>query len=93
MKEQLSNLKKDLKEASDEADRLKKTLGKNTRQVTNEIESILSKNYIERPYYHGGKYNGKSMVCLMDYSHSSNIMEQIAAHLLSIPYLDDSQKK
>jgi len=69
MKKQLSNLKKDLKEASDEADCLKKTLGKNTRQVTNEIESILSKNYIERPYYHGGKYNGKAMVCLMDYSH------------------------
>jgi SMC interacting uncharacterized protein involved in chromosome segregation len=93
IKEQLSNLKKDLKEASDETYRLKKTLGKSTRQVTNEIESILSKNCIKRPYYHGGKYNGKTMVHLMDYSHSRNIMDQIAAHLLSIPDLDDSQKE
>ncbi len=93
MKKQLSNLKKDLKEASDETYRLKKTLGKSTRQVTNEIESILSKNYIERPYYHGGKYNGKAMVRLMDYSHSCKIMDQILEHLLtSIPDLDASRR-
>ncbi len=50
MKDQVGNLKRSLKEANDEADRLKKSLGKTTRQITNEIESILSKNYIERPY-------------------------------------------
>jgi hypothetical protein len=93
MKDQVGNLKRSLKEATDEADCLKKSLGKTTRQITNEIESILSKNYIERPYYHGGKYNGKAMVRLMDYSHSCKIMDQILEHLLtSIPDLDASRR-
>jgi cell division septum initiation protein DivIVA len=94
MKDQVANLKRGLKEATDEADCLKKSLGRTTRQITNEIESIFSKNYIERPYYHGGKYNGKAMVHLMDYSHSSKIMDQIAEHLLtSIPDLDASHRE
>jgi hypothetical protein len=58
-----------------------------------DVESILSKNHIERPYYHGGKYNGKgkAMARFMDYSHSSAIMDGIARHLLALPDLDAGQ--
>jgi hypothetical protein len=52
------------------------------------VESILSKNHIEKPYYHGGKYNGKAMVHMMDYKHSSKVMDEIAAFILSIPQVD-----
>ena len=92
LKEQHGNLKKVLKEATDEEQNLIKTLGKN-RAVMRDVESILSKNHIERPYYHGGKYNGKAMVRFMDYSHSSAIMDGIARHLLALPDLDAGQQE
>jgi hypothetical protein len=56
--------------------------------VVSKIESILSNNHIEKPYLHGGKYNGKAMVCLMDYKHSSKVMDEISIYLLSIPQVD-----
>jgi hypothetical protein len=56
--------------------------------VVAKIESILAKNHIEKPYYHRGKYNGKAMVRLMDYKHSSNVMDEIASFILSIPLVD-----
>ena len=92
-KRKYDDLKKDFKEAKDEEEKFKRELGKTTRQVTSQIESILSKNYIERPYYHGGKYNGKAMVRFMDYSRSSKIMDEISTYLLSIPELDRIQKE
>jgi len=93
MKELVGNLKKALKTATDEEEKLLKTLGKKSNEVMRSIESILSKNHIERPYYHGGKYNGKAMVRLMDYSQSSKIMDEIATYLLSVPNLDVSQRE
>lgn len=87
MKEKYVNVKKEFKEWKDEEEKFKRQLQKNTGQVMNEVESILSKNYIERPYYHSGKHNGKAMVCLMDYSHSSKITDEISMYLLSIPEL------
>ena len=58
------------------------------RNVVPKVESILSKNHIENPYYHGGKYNGKAMVRLMDYKLSSKVLDEIAAFILSIPQVD-----
>ena len=52
------------------------------------IESILLKYHIEKPYYHGGKYNGKAMVHLMDYKHSSKVMDEPRAFILAIPQVD-----
>jgi hypothetical protein len=80
--------KKQVKAAKDEEENYKKRLGKAQQNVVAKIESILAKNHIEKPYYHGGKYNGKAMVRLMDYKHSSNVMDEIAAFILSIPLVD-----
>jgi len=55
-----------MKKAKDEEEKYKKNLGKVQHAVVSKVESILSRNHIEKPYYHGGKYNGKAMVRLMD---------------------------
>jgi hypothetical protein len=81
-------LTKALKEANDDEENYKKQLGKVQQNVVSEIESILSKNHIEKPYYHGGKYNGKAMVRLMDYKHASKVLDNICSYLLSIPQVD-----
>jgi hypothetical protein len=94
MKRKYDDLKKDFKEAKDEEEKFKRELGKTTRQVTSQIASILRKSYIEsRPYCHGGNYNGKAMVRLMDCSRSCKIMDEISTYLLSIPELDRIQKE
>jgi len=77
-----------MKKAKDEEEKYKKNLGKVQHAVVSKVESILSRNHIEKPYYHGGKYNGKVMVRLMDYKHSSRVMDEIAAFILSIPQND-----
>jgi len=82
------NAKKEVKSAKDEEEKYQKSLGKVQRNVVPKVESILSKNHIEKPYYHGGKYNGKAMVHMMDYKHSSKVMDEIAAFILSIPQVD-----
>jgi hypothetical protein len=56
--------------------------------VVHKVESFLSKHHIEKPYYRGGKYNGKAMVHLMDYKDSSNVLDEIRAFILSIPQVD-----
>ena len=82
------NAKNEMKKAKDEEEKYKKNLGKVQHAVVSKVESILSRNHIEKPYYHGGKYNGKAMVRLMDYKHSSRVMDEIAAFILSIPQVD-----
>jgi hypothetical protein len=37
------------------------------REVTSKVLNILAKHHIKKPFYHGGKYNGKAMVKLMEY--------------------------
>ena len=66
--------KKQVKAAKDEEENYKKRLGKAQQNVVAKIESILAKNHIEKPYYHGGN--------------SSNVMDEIAAFILSIPLVD-----
>ena len=77
------NAKKEVKSAKDEEEKYKKTIGKVQLNVAPKIESILSKYHIEKSYYHGGKYNGKAMVRLMDYKHSSIVIMKLG--LLSSP--------
>jgi hypothetical protein len=48
--------------------------------------------YLEAILY-GRKYNGKALVCLMDYSCSNKIMDEISTHLFSIPELYRIQKE
>jgi hypothetical protein len=48
--------------------------------------------YLEAILY-SRKYNGKAMVCLMDYSCSNKIMDEISTCLFSIPELDRIQKE
>jgi hypothetical protein len=74
-----------IKDAKDNEAKYKKQLGKTVREVTSKVLNILSKHYIEKPFYHGGKYNGKAMVKLMDYSNSEKMFDSIQTYLLSLP--------
>jgi hypothetical protein len=56
------NAKNEMKKANDEEEKYKKNLGKVQHAVVSKVESILSQNHIEKPYYHGGKYNGNRLI-------------------------------
>jgi len=56
------------------------------RETIGKIEGILQKYYITKPYYHGGKYNGKGMCTFM--TESQEIMVDIQGMLLAIPQED-----
>jgi len=88
LKKGYDDAKQALKAAKDEEEKYKKTLGKVQLNVVPKIESILSKYHIEKTYYHGGKYNGKAMVHLMEYKHTSKVMDELRAFILAIPQVD-----
>ena len=62
---------------------LRERLGRQFRPVIHSIEQVLKANRIEKPYYHGGKYNGETINCLM--TNSDKIMEEIAQVVLELP--------
>lgn len=63
---------------------LKETLGKRSgREVLRQVEKVFTSHCIEKPYYHGGKYNGKAMNKFM--TASQDIMDDISAMLLELP--------
>ncbi len=48
---------------------VEKNLGKLDRPIWEKIEEeCFTKQGIERPYYHGGKYNGKASITLLTYA-------------------------
>lgn len=75
-----------LKEAKEREAELKKQMGKPLREVTRKIEQVLKSNRIDKPYYHGGKYNGKAMNRFM--TQSSNIMSSISDVIIDVPEAD-----
>jgi len=61
----------------------KQNSGRTFREVIGKVEDIFKKYYITKPYYHGGKYNGKAMCTFM--TSSQEIMADIQAMILSTP--------
>jgi hypothetical protein len=64
----------------------KQELGKNDRAVLQSEERVLRAHSIEKPYYHGGLYNGKAMNQLM--TCSQTLMHDIQNVLLDAPVHD-----
>jgi hypothetical protein len=62
---------------------VKKASGNPDREVIKKVEDIFLKYYITKPYYHGGKYNGKAMCTFM--TSSQEIMADIQAMIQEIP--------
>jgi hypothetical protein len=63
----LEGLKKLLRTMSDKKRDVEKNLGKVARPIWEQIEEdCFVKFGIERPYYHGGKYNGKATIKLLN---------------------------
>ncbi len=51
---------------------VEKNLGKLDRPIWEQIEEeCFTKQGIERPYYHGGKYNGKASIKLLSYAQNA----------------------
>lgn len=58
--------------------------GKNTqREVLHLVERVFTRHCISKPYYHGGKYNGKAMNKFM--TASQKIMDDMSTMLLQLP--------
>jgi hypothetical protein len=72
-----------LKKAKDREAALGKDLGKTgSGMVVRTVEKIFERHCIEKPYYHGGKYNGKAMVNYL--TNSGKIFDAIQEALLAI---------
>jgi hypothetical protein len=72
-----------LKEMKEREETAKQNSGNPYKEVIGKAEDVLKKFNISKPYYHGGKYNGKGMCTFM--SKSSNIMADIRDMILGIP--------
>jgi chaperonin cofactor prefoldin len=82
LQDQANNVRIILKQAKAAESELRERIGKPFRPVIHSIERVLKKHKIEKPYYHGGKYNGKAMNRLM--TNSDEIMEDIARVILEL---------
>jgi len=47
------------------------------------VERVFTRHCISKPYYHGGKYNGKAMNKFM--TASQKIMDDMSTMLLQLP--------
>jgi hypothetical protein len=92
---EISNKRASIKNAKTKEVEVKKVLGKQSTSETliRKLEKVFEHHCISKPYYHGGKYNGKSMVNFM--SNSGRIMDDIKEALLQIDqgsrYCDDEE--
>ncbi len=66
----------------------KTRLGKKISPVLKIVEKVFQKFSILKPYYHGGKYNGKAMVTFM--TCKGRVMDEMADALLSVPPQDQT---
>lgn len=78
----LNESKKSVKEKKDREKNYKQEIGRPVRDVLPKIEKILQRHRIEKPYYHGGLYNGKAMNKLM--TSSRIIMEDVKAMIMEL---------
>jgi hypothetical protein len=76
LQDQCNNIHTLLKQARVAEAELRERLGGQFRPVIHSIEQVLKAKRIEKPYYHGGKYNGKAMNHLT--TNSDKFMEEIA---------------
>jgi hypothetical protein len=74
--------KKVLEAARKKEAEIKNKNGKRIHEAVLLVENVLRKHSISKPYYHGGKYNGKAMNALM--TNSQLIMDDVMQALLGI---------
>jgi outer membrane murein-binding lipoprotein Lpp len=81
---EISNKRASVKNAKAKEAEVKKALGKQSTSETliRKLEKVFERHCISKPYYHGGKYNGKSMVNFM--TNSGRIMDDVKEALLQI---------
>jgi hypothetical protein len=95
LNKEISNKRASVKNAKAKEVEVKNLLGKqsNSETLVKTLEKVFERHCISKPYYHGGKYNGKSMVNLM--TNSGRIMDDIKEALLGIDqesrYYDDAE--
>jgi hypothetical protein len=82
MEEIVQDSKRVLSAKKESEKKYKQEIGRPNRDVLPKIEKILQRHRIEKPYYHGGLYNGKAMNKLM--TSSRKIMEDIRGMLMEI---------
>jgi hypothetical protein len=95
LNKEISNKRSSIKNSKAKEVEVKKVLGKQSTSETlfRKLEKVFEHHCISKPYYHGGKYNGKSMVNFM--TNSGRIMDGIKEALLQIDqgskYCDDEE--
>jgi hypothetical protein len=95
IKDNKGNKRASIKNTKAKEVEVKKLLGKQSTRETliRTLENVFKCHYISEPYYHGGKYNDKSMVNFM--TNSGRIMDDIKEALLKIDqgsrYCDDEE--
>lgn len=83
IEERITEKKEFLDVAKKKEAEVKSRIGKKNLEAILLVEKVFRKHSIEKPYYHGGKYNGKAMNAFMTNSHK--IMDEISEVLLGIP--------
>jgi hypothetical protein len=81
---QLNEKKTALDVAEKNESTVKEKFGKQSgREVLRLVERVLTNHCISKPYYHGGKYNGKAMNKFM--TSSQEIMDDLSTMLQQLP--------
>ena len=83
---QVSDASKLVKALKERENTVKDASGGYYKDIIGKVEEIFQKYHITKPYYHGGKYNGKGMCTFM--TASSKIMEDIKNMIISLPQED-----
>lgn len=80
----VADKKRILEAAKKQENEVKEKYGKRSqRAVLHLVENVFVRHCISKPYYHGGKYNGKSMNRFM--TCSQEIMDDLATMLQQLP--------
>jgi hypothetical protein len=80
----LSDKKTCLESAKKAENAVKEQRGKQSpREVLHLVERVFARHCISKPFYHGGKYNGKAMNKFM--TNSQKIMNDLSSSLLLLP--------
>jgi len=83
MADQVNDVSKLLKALKEREQAIKERNNTTFKDVIGKVEEIFQKYHITKPYYHGGKYNGKAMCTFM--TSSSQIMDEIHNMIVNIP--------
>jgi hypothetical protein len=83
LSEVAEDAKKNYNAAMKQEIKIKAEKGKKNHEVYQLMQTILKRHHIDKPYYHGGKYNGKAMTNFM--TNSQKIMADVQQAILNIP--------